>query len=370
VSDSIDTDLLIIGGGLAAMALANRLIESGARFQVRIIEPRDDFAQNRAWGLWAPARHALSPFVNARWTRWSFSRDGGGGAEHAIPGLSYQLVESGPLFARRRDRIGDAPHIRLETGITAHQTGHSGGSVFVETNAGRLRARHVIDTRPVSASSSQIPVMYQSFAGCLSQDGGGTASPCAEIMTRMRCDSAGLAFDYVLPLGDGRVRTEAVRWSPVPLERARLETELDELLSRRRWTRAGPVSYGVLPTGLPAPREHPVRGLVAARMQAGGWRAGAGQSLLRLENWAGTVTRRLLAGRAPPAFHGPGLVAGLANRRLLSALTRDPSAMDRTVLSLAGSLPPATLVHVMTGNPGVRDSARLMLHLRARADTS
>lgn len=352
------------------MALANRLIESGARFQVRIIEPRDDFAQNRAWGLWAPARHALSPFVNARWARWSFSRDGGGEAEHAIPGLSYQLVDSGPLFARRRERIGDAPHVRLETGITAHQVGRSGGSVFVETDAGRLRARHVIDTRPLAAPASHMPVMYQSFAGCLSHDSGATASPCAEIMTRMRCDNAGLAFDYVLPLGDGRVRTEAVRWSPVPLERARLETDLEELLSRRRWQAAGPVSYGVLPTGLPALRERPVRGLAAARMQAGGWRAGAGQSLLRLENWAGSVTRRLLAGRAPLGFHGPGLVAALASRRLLAALTRDQAGMDRTVLSLAGALPPATLVRVMTGNPGVRDSARLMLHLRARGIAS
>lgn len=364
---SRDADLIILGGGLAGLMLAGRIARSGARLTVRVIEPREHWSENRSWCFWAPRINPLAGFVSRRWERWSFSSEGGPDIVHAMAGLFYQHLQSGEVFARLLAAIEGAPDIRLETGTTAHDIVPDPEGIVVETSAGRLTARHVVDTRPPVDTGANGPLLFQCFAGQtvrLAQ--GGIDEGCAQLMTNLRADAGGLRFDYVLPLGGGLARAEAVRWAFHAIGRETLTGDLDGLLERRGWSGEGPVSYGVLPTGLPRERTPRTPGLARAPIGTGGWRAGAGHALLRTEAWAGATTARLLAGAGPRTHRDPGVLQHRLTRVFLGALGTRPQQMDDLVLRLARRLPPASLVRVMGGQAGLPDAARLIACLERR----
>lgn len=364
---SRDADLIILGGGLAGLMLAGRLARSGARLAVRVIEPREHWTENRSWCFWAPRINPLAGLVTRRWERWSFSREGVPDIIHQMGGLSYQHLSSGAVFTRLLAAIEGAPDIRLETGVTAHTILPSPDGIAVETSAGRLTAGHVVDTRPPVDTGARGPLLFQCFAGqTVRLPANGIDEGCAQLMTGMRADAQGLRFEYVLPLGDGMARAEAVRWSFHSVGRETLAADLSGLLERRGWSGEGPVSYGVLPTGLPRERVPRMPGLARAPIGTGGWRAGAGHALLRTEAWAGASTARLLAGGAPRSHRDPHFLQHRLTRLVLRTWSRHPEHLDRSVYALACQLPPASLVRIMGGRAHFPDAVRLLACLDRR----
>ena len=363
-----DADVIILGGGLAGLTLAARLARSGARLGVRIVEPRASWSESRSWCFWAPLTNPLAGFVSHRWQRWTFSEAAGERRAHAVPGLLYQQLESGAVFARLLAQLEDAPDVRLETGVTAHAIAPGRSGLLVETSAGRLAARHVIDTRPPVAEGARGPLLFQCFAGRTVRTGTstGTGSAEVELMTDMRADAGGLVFDYVLPLGDGLARAESVRWAFRAVPRDTLARDLDAMLARRGWTGEGAASFGVLPTGLPRERAARPAGLVRAAIGTGGWRAGAGHALLRIEAWAAAASTRLLSGLPPPVHRDPGRFQHHFTRSLVRVLEQRPDRLDAVVMRLATRLPPASLVRLMSGCAGFADAARVIACLDRR----
>lgn len=353
-----DADLIILGGGLAGLSLAARLARLGARYTVRIIEPRETYTENRSWCFWAPARNPLSHFVTERWSQWAIGRAGEPDIVHAVPGLSYQHVASGPVFDRLLADIEAAPQIRLEAGLRAWEVVPVRGGMAVETARGRLVARHVVDTRPPTDAPAGGTVLFQCFAGALVR--AGTLPGRAELMSGMRADPGGLSFDYVLPLGNGLARAEAVRWSSGPVARDSLQRGLDALLERRGFTAEGPVSFGVLPTGMRTDRPAPLGGLTRAAIGTGGWRAGTGHALLRIDAWASRCAARLMAGAPPVSHREASRLSHVSARLVLTALARHPERMDANIARLARHLPPASLTRVMSASARFPDTARTM----------
>lgn len=362
-----DADLIILGGGLAGLSLAAHLARSGSRHAVRIVEPREHYAETRSWCFWGPGVTPLSAFVARRWPAWSVAGKDGAPVRHAVPGLSYQQVESGPVFSALTDRLRAAPHIRLDTGITAHEVSETPAGLAVETSAGRLVARHVVDTRPPRDRGIRRPVLFQCFAGREMHLPAGTRQEtgCAELMTHMRAGPDGLSFDYVLPLDEARARVEAVRWSFSAVSRSELEGDLERLIERRGGTGTGPIGFGVLPTGLPLERAPRRAGLYRAAIGTGGWRAGAGQALFDIEAWAGACSARLMAGAGPVSYRESSPLQRALTAITVAALARRPEAMDAFVLDLAHRLPPRGLIRVMSARAGFRDGARLLAALPA-----
>lgn len=366
MTPSHDADLIILGGGLAGLSLAGRLARLGARYSVRIVEPRAHYAENRSWCFWAPQRNPLSRFVTERWSEWSFSRAGEPPIVQSVPGLTYQHVKSGPVFDRLLADIETAPEIALETGLRAYEVSAVPGGVAVETAKGRLVARHVVDTRPPVDSGARGPVLFQCFAGATVR---AHALPGpAELMSDMRAGPGGLAFDYVLPLAGGLARAETVRWSFEPVAREVLERDLAALMDKRGFSPEGPASFGVLPTGLRPERRARTPGLSRAFIGTGGWRAGVGHALLRIDAWASVSATRLMAGASPVSHHDETRLQRALTGLMLSRMARRPEAMADRVTRLIDRLPPASLIRVMSAGARFPDAARAMSVLTRRSE--
>ena len=149
--------------------------------------------------------------------------------------------------------------------------------VEISTDAGPLRARHVVDTRPPPASQRDGATLFQCFAGReLLLDAPGVDERRVELMTDMRADALGFVFSYVLPLTPTRVLVEATRFATRPLGADVLAADLDALVAARGWARATVLrtERAVLPMGLPrAPADAAPRGVVLAGTAGGALRA-------------------------------------------------------------------------------------------------
>ncbi|GEP28756.1 hypothetical protein CLE01_33540 [Cryobacterium levicorallinum] len=78
-----------------------------------------------------------------------------------MPGLAYQYVRGSDFYASAQSDIADSLRVDLRLGVRAGTVTAVLGGVRVETSAGMLLARQVIDTRPRAAAA----MLYQSFVG-------------------------------------------------------------------------------------------------------------------------------------------------------------------------------------------------------------
>jgi lycopene beta-cyclase len=285
-------DLLILGAGCAGLALAARLEQTSSR--VLLLEPRIRYDHDRTWCFWAPRKHALSDLVIRRWTRWHIGVDGEQPTrQHASEALPYQCIPADRYYAWALDRCATNPAITLNTGVTATNVRRDADGFSVETSAGAVHARQIVDTRPNSAATPSTPMLEQVFVGCEIHLREGCDTSSAGVMERLRSDAHGVLFDYVLPLADDRVLVEATRFAPAGLDLAVLQQDLAATLARRGWTDA-PVlrqESGRLPMGLPNPHE-PASDWVRAGIAGGGLRAATGYGFRRTQAWAQHCSER------------------------------------------------------------------------------
>ena len=228
-SPRADVDVLVIGGGAAGLSLGRRLVQVGSRRRVLIVEGRDDYTDDRTWSFWADASHDLRHLVRREWHLWRFD-DGVSQRDHAVTGQTYQTIRGIDFYDDARGVIRHSRSVELQRGVRvcslrAASSGARGAGVAVETDAGPLIARHVIDTRPSSGPA----LLFQCFAGAEVEHGGLLAHPhdVAGLMTRMRADEDGFAFTYVLPFTRTTALVEFTRFSRRALSPLQLAQERD-----------------------------------------------------------------------------------------------------------------------------------------------
>ena len=360
-------DLLVIGGGLAGLSLAMRLARDGYSGRVVIIEPRDEYVDDRSWSFWTPAGGTLPVPASRRWDRWQFSRLGGEPVTCSAQGWSYAYVRSLDFYRAALALIASRPNFSLVTGARAGAVDSTGDHTSVTTSAGSFSARHVVDTRPAAMDRFSASTMFQSFAGReLRFDQPRFDDSQVELMTDMRSDALGFAFSYVLPLSPTHALVEATRFSKQPLSRALLATDLDRLLSSRGWSQAEVLrtETAVLPMGLPAPDlADPRPGVVRAGVGAGALRAASGFGFLRIQAWADRCAGELLRGQAPVGHPAEPKVRGWMDQVFLRALAEHPERSAEFFLRLAASVPGERFVRFMSDQGGCLDHARVVAAL-------
>ena len=358
-----DADLVILGAGLAGLTLAARLARERSGPRVVLLEPRTAYQDDRSWCFWRPEQHDLSHLVSRRWKTWTFSDAAGKTVRHQVPGLAYQYVRGSDFYASAQADIAESPRVELRLGVRADTVTAVSGGVRVETSAGTLLARQVIDTRPRAAAA----MLYQSFAGFeLERDRPLPFDPNeVTLMGSVASDAEGLRFVYALPLGPNRAIVEWTRFGTAPINRDRLILELDQVLAGLGLADARRVRTegGVLAMGLGRQATLPIEGVVHAGNAGGALRAASGYGFLRIARWAELCAERLLAGREAVGHPEEPRLRRTFDRIFLQAVRAHPERTAEYFLALARGVPPAALVRFLSDGARPADYARIISSL-------
>ena len=359
----VDVDLVILGAGCAGLSLAARLADARTPLRVMALEARADYVDDRSWCFWRPDDHGLSRLVSTTWPSWTFSGTDGRRATRSVPGMSYQYVRGADFYADALARIAASPNVTVHLATPVQGLEAISGGVRLTTDSGTMTARWVVDTRPVRQTS----MLYQCFAGVELHSDAPLPFPRGEagLMTSMRADAAGLSFTYLLPITDTRALVEWTRFSAQPLPESQLVAELDETLDLLSLSNVPVVrtERGVLPMGRP-PRALPsIPGVVRAGVAGGALRATSGYAFLRIQRWADSCARELLADRAPVGHPAEPWARREMDRIFLQAVRAHPEKTADYFLSMAQRVAPQRLVRFLSDEATAADYVSIIASL-------
>ena len=294
------------------------------------------------------------------WQSWDV--DGPGGVvRRASRRLRYQTVGAGAFYERAQSLIGDHPQAALSLGTTAQDATKTAHGWRIDTDAGGLSARHVIDTRP----PRRRPGYGQFFLGREIRTERPVFDPdTVQLMQFRRARSGGVDFVYILPYRRDLALVEVTSFAPCAPDHDVFETWLREEIAAldcghhevlREERGALPMEVGYHD---PAPE-----GCIRMGLGGGAARPSTGYAFTRIQRQADLVTRALVHGEAVPAsLDGPvarfmdcvflRVIQAMPERgpALFESLFRNASR-DRLEHFLSGSVHPVDLLSVMTSLP-------------------
>ncbi len=225
----MQTDLALVGGGLANSLIAYRLATQRPSVRLLLIERAPSLGGNHTWSFHATDLTAeqhtwLAPFVSYSWQ-------------------SYQVRF--PRFARRIDsgylsvtsaRLHEVVNDALDTGAMLNTEVESVNPQEVILQGGhRLQARAVIDGRGDSRSEHLV-LRYQKFLGQVVtlENRHGLEGPI--LMDATLPQREGYRFVYTLPYSERALLIEDTRYSDSPaLDRCELRAEIRHYSRRQGW---------------------------------------------------------------------------------------------------------------------------------------
>ncbi|MEQ8403474.1 MAG: lycopene cyclase family protein [Oceanicaulis sp.] len=352
--------LAIIGGGCAGLSLASRLARGGYRGRVAVIEPRERYTDDRSWAFWAREPHRLA---SASWDQWRFSRSGEDPLVHQSRSWRYQYVRASDFYADAVESLAAAQTVDLMLGAKVTAVTARGGAVKIETTAGPLAARRVVDTRPPARSARA--QLYQGFLGVEVEAPGRFDPSTVGLMEEMRLGEHGFEFTYVLPFTKDRALVEHTVFSTRPAAPQSLAPNLDALLARRGLAFAREVRRegAILPMGLLETPSPPLAGVVRAGAGAGAMRPATGYAFRRIEAWADHCAQSLLAGNEPVSEAGRSDAAHWFDSVFLRALSRDGAPAPDWFFSMARGLGADGFAHFMSDEARARDYGAVLTSL-------
>ena len=361
----VDTDVAILGGGCAGLSLAVRLAGSGLR--VTVVEPRLEYEDDRVWSFFRTRPDPFAACVRVSWSKWHVSSSGVK-VPRTSDRLRYESVSSGAFYQLALQICDAAPNVdlRLGTSVLADPLPPAmDGPWRVETGAGQLTSRYVIDTRPTGRTSGY----GQSFLGQEIRVGFDAFDPDD---VPMMCFAAPrpdrVDFLYILPFA----RDEAL------VEVTTFGAEIPDISEHRRWlegeiaqlTRGQAFDVlreerAFIPMVLPQPGAPIARARFAhAGLRGGAARPSTGYAYQRIQQMADLCTAQILRGAdgidlridSPVTRFMDGVFLRVLQRRpdrgpaLFSALFRNAPA-DRLERFLSGSTAQIDRVSVMASLP-------------------
>ena len=339
-----DVDVLVIGGGAAGLSLDRRIAQASSRRSVLILEGRDDYSDDRTWSFWSDASHDLRHLVRHEWRQWRFE-DGVLQRDHGVPGQTYQVIRGLDFYHDAHHVIKRSRSVELQLGmrvssLRAARSETDGARVAVETNAGSIVARHVLDTRPRSVPA----LLFRCFAGAEVDHGGLLAHPhdVAGLMTRMRTDEYGFAFTYVLPFTRTTALVEFTRFSREASSPLQLAQERDAELRALGLGMSHVIrlEHGVLPMGSYGQPAAVPAGVMIAGNGGGAIRPSTGYAFMRIQRWALNCASRLARGAAPVGHPRDGVMQRQLDRIFLQVLRETPERTPEYFMALAARVAP------------------------------
>ena len=363
LSTSLDADVLIAGAGLSGLSLAVALLDAGLPKTSRIllVDPREALSgEDRTWCFFDVLPHAFEDAVAHRWTRWRL-RDRNTEVVRASDGLAYCHVPGARFYAHALARLEAAgAQVRVLSSTTVDSLDDRGTHVEAHTNAGLLRARLAMDSRP--PPSLEPPPhdghvrLLQHFRGRVVH--AQTPAFDSDTATLMDFDVTrehGIHFVYVLPFDAHTALVESTFFTPHTLPESVYERAIDDWLaarlpSHRFETRTH--EHGVIPMTTAPFDAWPSPRVVRLGLAGGHAKPSTGYAFLAVQRFVGEFAPRVLQAlrtdtpAEPPAVRGPQATA--LDTIFLSYLRRHPTRAPDTFFRLFERVPPAALAHFLT----------------------
>jgi len=355
-----DVDIAILGGGCAGLSVAVRLAAAGRGLHV--IEPRAAYVEDRAWSFWRTAGDPFEDCVRRSWQSWDVHGPGGP-VRRASRRLRYQTVGAGAFYERAQSLIGDQSRAELSLGTTALDATKTAHGWRIDTDAGTLTARHVIDTRPPRRK----PGYGQFFLGREIRTERPVFDPdTVQLMQFRRARSSGVDFVYILPYARDLALVEVTAFAPCAPDHEVFDTWLREEIAAleaghhevlREERAALPMEVGYHD---PAPE-----GCIRMGLGGGAARPSTGYAFARIQRQADLVTRALVQDGAPPAsLDGP--FARFMDRVFLQVIQTMPDRGPALFESLFRNASRDRLEHFLSGSVHPLDRLSVMASLPTR----
>jgi len=352
-----DVDIAILGGGCAGLSLAVRLANS--HLSVRVIEPRTEYVDDRAWSFWRTRSDPFEDCVRKEWASWTVAGPHRR-TTRTSTNLRYQTVESGAFYTRACERIEQGQGTSLSMGITANDIVRTGENWRIETDAGALTAKTVVDTRP----PTRVPSYGQFFLGReIQTERPVFDSDVVQLMHFRPARSAGVDFVYILPFASDRALVEVTSFAPhnpgTEIFEPWLNAEIDALDPGK--TEILRTEAGALPMEVGFADPGP-QGIIWMGLGGGAARPSTGYAFARNQIQADQVASELITGhRRKTGLDGP--MTRFMDRIFLQVLTGAPARGPELIETLFRNAPKDRLERFLSGSTRASDRFSVMASL-------
>ena len=358
-------DLLILGGGCAGLSLGMRLAKQADRCpQTLILERRAAYAHDRTWCFWDDGTSAMRHLAKHRWNAMTI-KAASQSTTVSCEKSPYAMIAAEDFYAEALGTIATAAGISLANGLyPLREPVRHGKHWQVETAAGQVRAKMIVDTRPGPAPRPGGATLWQSFYGHEIEFTVPVFDPSRlELMDFSPSDPKRIQFTYVLPVSDRRALIEVTVLSPQPVEHQFLSTELAIATSRYAQGNRHSIlrsEHGILPMGQthnPAQETHPT--FVKAGLAGGAARPSTGYAFQRIQKWADLCAARIAAGKLPISHPADPLLLRALDHLFLSVLRSRPEKAPYLFHSLFEKTSTPSLLRFLSDSATPIDFARV-----------
>jgi len=332
-------DVIILGGGCAGLALAREMSLRTHNLRVLVIEPRKNYAEDRTWCFWMAGSDGLRPASRMQWDQWRLS-SGGASITHHPQLWRYHMVSSADYYADALSAIGKSGRVTLRLDTRAGTVTADNGCYRVETTAGPVRGRFIIDTRPPSLARIKAAPLAQLFSGLEVRVERDVFDPrTATLMGNMTAEGGRLSFDYILPFSPRHALIERTVFTTAPEEPATLDGPCLARVEALCGSGASIVRQerGWLPMGLPdAPSADGA--VIRAGLSVGALRPSSGYAFKRIQRWASVCADSLVSSGKPSVEFADPVALRVMDQVFLRAMTHSIGGAPGDFVRIARAL--------------------------------
>ena len=200
-SETIETDIAIIGGGSAGITLASQLKSHSAV----VIEPKTPSERDACWALWAvpSQKNKLKSAIKGHWNQWRLV-DHDQEIIHKSQEYGYISLSAADYLHACEETLSS--NIRLVRGAAEDISSHGQGGSFSALGQD-YQAKYIYDSRPPSMAKEGLK---QHFFGLEIQTKSPLKEPHIATLMDFRVDqSRGLHFIYALPFSNRQLLIES-----------------------------------------------------------------------------------------------------------------------------------------------------------------
>jgi len=357
-------DLIIVGGGCAGLSLAMRLAKLGPECpRVAIIERRTSYDHDRTWSYWATESAQLTHLAKSDWKKVLV------GTAHGrvivdCDKTPYQSIHSDAFYQSALRKISKNKRIDLFLGESTGQIHKKNNLWQVNIQNTSVSAPQVIDTRPPTRESGDVPILWQSFSGvevkCSQNVFDDTT---ATLMDFSEFAAGEIGFLYLLPFSPTCALIEATVFAKQAKSPGELAAMLDRLVKKSVGSVAYEITYRehfVIPMGLSEHVPHSDSTYVTVGLESGGARASTGYVFQRIQRWANWAVSDIKTGR-PVSGHKPDAwMIRKMDKIFLRVLERYPERGPEIFLRLFSMRDSGSVIRFMNDEPTLLDSVRIM----------
>ena len=362
-------DIVIVGGGLGGLALAAELaVPAFAAVSVLVLEKRSQYVRDRTWSYWATTQHSYSHLERHRWAQWAVSLDNVSHSQ-CSQHISYASLDADAFYNEAVNAICNSSHVnlRMNSCVTTMQLDGLSETVITLEQGGTVRARRVLDARPVQRSTPS--TLVQQFVGWEIQLERDVFDASQIQLMSFQPNPHGLHFFYVLPYSARCALVESTWVSSAdwhPDYKAELKHYIAQLCGGSDYSVIYS-EYGVLNLQNDDPRAGAPVGLGRC---GGTLRPSTGyafvDTLAHAAQLAKSLSLALLSGNQdtwqPSAFHR-GAAEKWMDAVFLEVLRRDWQRAPSYFMQLFGSVHVDDTVAFLTGRASWHQRLRIMLSL-------